>query len=221
MLHTASPSTPRAGNAAREALLARARRRLIELARVHCAGDAKAPVRACGILDSEAFQEELRVSLEERAWRRCRPMLACIELDGADPARAAQGSADAETLLRAACTRLAEALSSDDRISRHDDQLVCLVRDAGTLEHAVRIAAALYDALCLPGAPGAPGVSLLPSIGVACFPRDGVTPSTLRMRAEAALHRARHYRMGYAFYTGVLDAAFATPAGIGDWIASS
>lgn len=194
-----------------DALLARARRQVLEITRAHCFCDLPPEAASHAIvLDAVAFHDRLRDALDDRALHRA-PMVVCIQLDGADAARDRHGLDAADAMLGTACGRLSRLLSPDDAVGRGSEgRVVCLVREPGTLEQAVARTTDLLDSLSMPCEVGASRLPLLPSIGAASFPRDGGTPYALLMCAEAALNRARHYGMGYAFYTGVLDAAFTT-----------
>lgn len=82
------------------------------------------------------------------------------------------------------------------------------------LEQAVALADAMLEALSAPGRVAGNSRNLRPSLGFTYFPEDGTSPAMLLSRACAAMRRARHYRMGYAFYSPILDAAFASPVGV-------
>lgn len=82
------------------------------------------------------------------------------------------------------------------------------------LERAVALMEEMLDSLSAPCRIAGVQSNPLPSLGVVYFPQDGSNAPMLLMRACAAMRRARHYRMGYAFYSPILDAAFATPLGI-------
>lgn len=82
------------------------------------------------------------------------------------------------------------------------------------LEQAVALADAMLESLSTPGRMGSANRGLRPSLGFAWFPQDGSNCAMLLTRACAAMRRARHYGMGYAFYSPILDAAFASPVGI-------
>lgn len=82
------------------------------------------------------------------------------------------------------------------------------------LERSVALMEEMLESLSAPCRIAGVRSNPAPSVGVAYFPQDGSNAPMLLMRACAAMRRARHYRMGYAFYSPILDAAFATPVGI-------
>ncbi len=168
------------------------------------------PTQGC---DAQSFDERLGETLSTGRRAARAGMLAWIELDGFDAVARACHERTAHSLHDEVLARIARcAPSADDRVGRPDDNtFACLRQRVGSLRHAVAIAVDLLEALSAPFETDGVRLSLCPSIGLACFPRDGATSAALRMRAEAAMRRARHYRMGYAFYSAPLDAAFATP----------
>ncbi|HEY0879451.1 MAG TPA: hypothetical protein VGE10_13470 [Zeimonas sp.] len=82
------------------------------------------------------------------------------------------------------------------------------------LERAVALMEEMLESLSAPCRIAGVRSDPVPSLGIVYFPQDGSHAPMLLMRACAAMRRARHYRMGYAFYSPILDAAFATPVGI-------
>lgn len=143
-------------------------------------------------------------------------ILAWIELDGLHtypPDVAGQAADELRELLRERIHACAGA--REGTLGRYGtESFAWMLASPLPLEQAVALAESMLESLSAPcriaGVPSHP----LPSLGIVYFPQDGTNPAMLLMRACAAMRRARHYRMGYAFYSPILDAAFATPVGV-------
>ncbi len=214
--------------------------RLIEITRRYCAPARVEPNLA--VCDGAGFENRLHESLValgragrhaaapalrlpgrvgERAAASARRdgeggILAWIELAGLDaPAPAGAepaGDAVRELLRERIC---ACAGGEGGTLGRYGAESFAWMHPSPLpLEQAVALAEAMLESLSTPCRIAGASASLLPSVGIVYFPQDGTNAAMLLMRACAAMRRARHYRMGYAFYSPILDAAFATPLGI-------
>ncbi len=206
--------SPRARDfeAERQAVLQEARRQLIETSRDHFAREPERIDGPTGVQNREAFRERLRYVLQRLQRQPLDLMVACIDLDGIEEVGGAHGQEIGDEVLRIAAARLATRIGNHAVGRSGVDEFACLLHAACSPDHASRLAGALHDALSAPCEIQGLKLSVRPSIGIACFPHDGTTDTSLLVRSEAAMLRARHYRTGYAFYSGELDAAFATPA---------
>ncbi len=213
--------------------------RLIEITRRHCAPARSAPKLAvCGGAGFENRLHESLVALGRggrfaaavpRLPGRSREpaaaierrevdagILAWIELAGLDalaPATAERAGDEVRELLRERISHCAGG--EDGTLGRYGAESFAWMRSSQLpLEQAVALAEAMLESLSAPCRIAGVPAGLAPSLGIVYFPQDGTNPAMLLMRACAAMRRARHYRMGYAFYSPILDAAFATPLGI-------
>lgn len=143
-------------------------------------------------------------------------VLIWIELDGLETIEPVLLERAADELREIVRERIETSAGADEgMLGRYDNQSFVWMRPAATtLEQAVALADALLKSLSAPWRILGTERALQPSLGLAYFPHDGTNPATLLMHASAAMRRARHYRMGYAFFSPVLDAAFALPVGI-------
>lgn len=143
-------------------------------------------------------------------------VLIWIELDGLETIEPVLLERAADELRETVRERIEASVGADEgTLGRYDNQSFAWMRPAATpLEQAVALADALLKSLSAPWRILGTERALQPSLGLAYFPHDGTDPAMLLMHASAAMRRARHYRMGYAFFSPVLDAAFALPVGI-------
>ncbi len=142
-------------------------------------------------------------------------LVAWIHLDALeaiDPQRVGQAADALREIVRAAIAGCADC--GDTVLGRYGDASFAWMRSgAMTLEQAVALADAAFESLSTPYRLAGANRALHPSLGFTYFPQDGTSVTVLLTRACAAMRRARHYGMGYAFYSPILDAAFTMPAG--------
>jgi diguanylate cyclase (GGDEF)-like protein len=71
------------------------------------------------------------------------------------------------------------------------DEFVVLLEGMHRPEDTERVAGALLDELSKPYALAGVELRVVPSIGVACYPRDGEDGTTLMRAADSAMYRAK------------------------------
>ncbi|MCE3253609.1 MAG: hypothetical protein K0Q67_2629, partial [Cellvibrio sp.] len=134
--------------------------------------------------------------------------LLFIDLDRFKNVNDSLGHAAGDQILRQTAARLSDAVRTDDTVARlGGDEFVVLlprVRDERSLaEVAIKLREELLAPYILEDMP----LHLSPSIGIAVYPEDGDTPSTLIKNADAAMYLAKEKgRNNYQFYTPVLNA---------------
>lgn len=131
-----------------------------------------------------------------------------IDLDRFKNINDSLGHAAGDQILRQTAARLSAAIRTDDTVARlGGDEFVVLlprVRDERSL---AEVAIKLREELLLPYTLEDMPLHLSPSIGIAVYPDDGDTPSTLIKNADAAMYLAKEKgRNNYQFYTPVLNA---------------
>jgi diguanylate cyclase (GGDEF)-like protein/PAS domain S-box-containing protein len=131
-----------------------------------------------------------------------------IDLDRFKNINDSLGHAAGDQILRQTAARLSAAVRTDDTVARlGGDEFVVLlprVRDERSL---AEVAIKLREELLLPYILEDMPLHLSPSIGIAVYPDDGETPSTLIKNADAAMYLAKEKgRNNYQFYTPVLNA---------------
>ncbi|MDT3678671.1 MAG: hypothetical protein ROZ64_07530 [Burkholderiaceae bacterium] len=158
-------------------------------------------------------------ALERKREQRASPgpnggLVGWIEFDtleAAEPGQAERATDELRAIVRDAVD---VAGGGDGFVGRYGAESFAWARlGAMPLEQAVALADAMLESLSAPAQLAGVQRNLQPSLGFTYFPEDGTSPAMLLSRACAAMRRARHYRMGYAFYSPILDAAFAFPAG--------
>jgi len=131
-----------------------------------------------------------------------------IDLDRFKNINDSLGHTAGDQILRQTAARLSAAVRTDDTVARlGGDEFVVLlprVRDERSL---AEVAIKLREELLLPYILEDMPLHLSPSIGIAVYPDDGDTPSTLIKNADAAMYLAKEKgRNNYQFYTPVLNA---------------
>lgn len=131
-----------------------------------------------------------------------------IDLDRFKNINDSLGHTAGDQILRQTAARLSAAVRTDDTVARlGGDEFVELlprVRDERSL---AEVAIKLREELLLPYILEDMPLHLSPSIGIAVYPDDGDTPSTLIKNADAAMYLAKEKgRNNYQFYTPVLNA---------------
>lgn len=148
-------------------------------------------------------------------------LVAWIELDALeaiDASRAAFAADDLREIVRATIEGCAG--TGDAVLGQYGPESFAWMHSgAMRLEQAVALADAALESLSAPCRVAGTDRALRPSLGFTYFPQDGTSVTMLLTRACAAMRRARHYGMGYAFYSPILDAAFAIPARAGRRVA--
>ena len=92
-------------------------------------------------------------------------------------------------------------------IARHGgDEFVVLLEDVEKAEEVEQVAGRMQEALVDPLEIDGEQISVTGSIGVALYPRDGDTASTLLQKADLAMYRAKELgRKTIQFYGRDLD----------------
>lgn len=133
--------------------------------------------------------------------------LLFIDLDRFKNVNDSLGHAAGDQILRQTAQRLTGVIRTDDTVARlGGDEFVVLlphVRDERSVaEVAIKVREELLQPYLLEDMP----LHLSPSIGIAIYPDDGDTPSTLIKNADAAMYLAKEKgRNNYQFYTPVLN----------------
>lgn len=125
--------------------------------------------------------------------------LLFIDLDGFKAVNDRLGHPAGDELLRIVGERLVHAVRRGDLVSRHGgDEFLCLLPDLSDDQRALTIARSLVRAVESPCQIGSQQVSVRPSIGIALYPRDGLTIGALVGNADRAMYRAKSLHSGVA-----------------------
>ena len=139
-----------------------------------------------------AFAERLERRLVQARDSAESLALMFIDLDHFKRINDSLGHAVGDTLLKTVATRITAALRAGDMVARFggDEFLVLLAPRAGSPavgEVGARLLATIGEPLLASGV----SISVTPSIGVAMFPQDGVTPAELIQHADQAMYLAK------------------------------
>jgi diguanylate cyclase (GGDEF)-like protein/PAS domain S-box-containing protein len=166
-----------------------------------------------GLPNRLAFSERLERRLADARDSGQSLALMFVDLDHFKRINDSLGHAIGDTLLTTVARRITEALRQGDMVARFggDEFLVLLASRAGkpaVAEVAARLLAAVGEPLQVAGGVS---ISVTPSIGVAMFPQDAVTPAELIQRADQAMYRAKSGGRARCrfFEPGMAEAALA------------
>jgi diguanylate cyclase (GGDEF)-like protein/PAS domain S-box-containing protein len=154
------------------------------------------------------LNDRLEMAINTAKRRKEKVGILFIDLDRFKNINDSLGHAAGDQILRQTAARLSDAVRTDDTVARlGGDEFVVLlprVRDERSLaEVAIKLREELLVPYILEDMP----LHLSPSIGIAVYPEDGDTPSTLIKNADAAMYLAKEKgRNNYQFYTPVLNA---------------
>jgi diguanylate cyclase (GGDEF)-like protein len=123
-----------------------------------------------------------------------------IDLDAFKPINDRHGHGIGDEVLRIVALRLSHAVRAEDTVSRlGGDEFACLVAGWHDRAQLSRLASKMFDAVAAPLSVGELRLTVLPSIGIAMYPRDGLGPDELLTNADAAMYRAKRGQSGFAF----------------------
>jgi diguanylate cyclase len=161
------------------------------------------PNRAC-------FSERLDAVVASANPQRQKIAVLYVDLDDFKPINDSHGHNTGDEVLRIVAMRLSHAIRCGDMVSRFGgDEFACLLAGSPGRDHLSHLACKLLDAVSAPMQIGALTLTVRPSIGIAMWPADGVTPQALLRNADAAMYRAKRQKCGYAFFEEAVDAAAA------------
>jgi diguanylate cyclase (GGDEF)-like protein len=132
--------------------------------------------------------------------------LLVIDLNGFKELNDTLGHEAGDDVLRAVGVRLRGALRPEDMLVRlGGDEFAVLAEDCGSLAGAELVGTKLLRALERSFPVAGISVQIGASVGVACHPEHGRTPSELLKRADVAMYRAKAGHTGVERYDGSQD----------------
>jgi diguanylate cyclase (GGDEF)-like protein len=157
-----------------------------------------------GLPNRRALADALEAALDEGDGAAVG--LLVIDLNGFKELNDTLGHEAGDQVLRAVGLRLHEALRPEDMLVRlgGDEFAVVLAEcgsSAGAEVVAIRLLRSLEQSFPIMGI----SVQIGASVGVACHPEHGRTPSELLKRADVAMYRAKAARTGVERYDGSQD----------------
>lgn len=136
-----------------------------------------------------------------------------IDLDRFKYVNDSLGHMSGDALLREVAGRLQRVVRAGDSVARlGGDEFILLLEDLRDLKEAVtastRLARDILDAFQAPFRVGERDIHASASIGIACYPADGDSPSDLLKNADAAMYHAKSLgKNTYQFYSSQLNAS--------------
>ncbi|MEW6707252.1 MAG: EAL domain-containing protein [Pseudomonadota bacterium] len=126
-----------------------------------------------------------------------------IDLDRFKQINDSLGHHAGDVVLCAVAARFKQCLRSSDTVARMGgDEFVILLPQIDSPQQAERVAAKLLEAMAEPVQAGPHRLTVTPSIGIACHPRDGEDLTTLLRNADVAMYQSKSSgRNGYTLYT--------------------
>ena len=157
-----------------------------------------------GLPNRVSFEEHSRRALALHEPQAREFGLMYIDLDGFKSINDDYGHAVGDELLKVIGARLTAAVRAQDSISRHGgDEFLGLLLDVQNEQQATSIARKLIDAVSAPCQLGPRVLCVRPSIGIALYPRDGITVEALLESADRAMFWAKRHRLGHALFRHV------------------
>jgi diguanylate cyclase (GGDEF)-like protein/PAS domain S-box-containing protein len=164
-----------------------------------------------GLPNRVMLMDRLDVMLAS-ARRRATPIgILFIDLDNFKTVNDSLGHAAGDQLLKIVAARIQASLREVDVVSRlGGDEFLVALPDIEGERGAAQVAEKLLAAVSEPVSLDAHTLSVSPSIGIAVFPRDGISADTLIKNADAAMYLAKERgRSNYQFFNEKLsEAAF-------------
>ncbi len=140
------------------------------------------------------LQRELKQAMENAAHTGCGLALLYLDLDGFKAANDRSGHDAGDRVLREVAQRLQDGVRQGDLVARvGGDEFVVLLPGcsdaAGARTIADGLRARLRPPYVLPDGP----LQLDASVGIACFPTDGMDPGALLAHADRAMYAAKRH----------------------------
>jgi diguanylate cyclase (GGDEF)-like protein len=145
-----------------------------------------------GLPNRRVFLDRLEHALARA--RRGEKQLAIlfIDLDKFKDINDSLGHAVGDIMLRAAAERLRTTVRETDTVARlGGDEFIVLSEDIGDIDAAALIARKIIESLATPVPYREQALTVGASIGIAIYPRDGITATEVIASADQAMYRAK------------------------------
>jgi diguanylate cyclase len=150
------------------------------------------------------FNDRLEHGIAQAKRHRWTLAVMFFDLDGFKSINDTYGHQAGDIVLQTVAMRLKATMRQDDTISRFGgDEFVCVLTQLHEKSDIAMIAAKFLKAIHVPCDLQVGDVIACPridaSIGVALFPKDGVSAAALIKRADEAMYGAKESKSGFAF----------------------
>ncbi|WP_227871815.1 DUF4084 domain-containing protein [Paenibacillus bovis] len=153
-----------------------------------------------GLSNRLSFEESLSQSVMEAEQDNSMFAVMFIDLDRFKNINDTLGHDIGDQLLRSVAQRLQHCVRQQDVIARQGgDEFTLIIRRITSSEEASRVASRILDSLSQPHYIKGHEIIATPSIGIALYPNDDLTPVTLMKKADIAMYQVKangksHYR---------------------------
>ena len=139
------------------------------------------------------FEDRLEQAIREASRRRQMLALLLIDLDGFKQINDGYGHAAGDVVLKSIAERLRQAVRECDTAARlGGDEFVILLGEASSPEAALQVAEKIQQSILLPVMLGEDALHVGACIGIALYPRHGISGPELLAQADAAMYRGKH-----------------------------
>ncbi|MEP1471608.1 MAG: EAL domain-containing protein [Halieaceae bacterium] len=147
-----------------------------------------------GLPNHHMLRENLKEILAEHAGENFKLSILFINMSKHRAVIDAAGASGIDSIRKQISHRLKQAIVGGDKVYRLEGEaFAVLILEPGSIAQLETVAARLVQSLLRPFELKEDYFSLLPSIGVANYPKDGTTARELSDNAYAAMHRARKH----------------------------
>lgn len=152
------------------------------------------------------FQETLHRTILQAKRYQQKPALLYLDLNRFKPVNDQFGHLVGDQLLKSVANRLTYSLRESDFVARlGGDEFAVILTNINKAEDAATAAQTIIKQLSAPHYLSGQEIYSGVSIGIACFPEAGNTPTELIRNADIAMYRAKeNVGDSYAFYTQAL-----------------
>ncbi len=150
-----------------------------------------------GLPNRRVLHDRLTEAIELAQRHRRALAVLFIDVDGFKSVNDGHGHPAGDRFLQAVATRLSRTLRQSDTVSRcGGDEFVIVLSEIEHAEHAAAVGRKLAHAVSRVRCPGAPGMHVTASLGIAIYPDHGRDADTLIANADAAMYVAKRAGFG-------------------------
>ena len=148
------------------------------------------------------FSQRLNQALDAERTAENPAVLAVLflDLDGFKQVNDTHGHDVGDEVLKIVANRLRRVVRADDLVGRlGSDEFACMLAEFPGRAQIAHQVSKVFDALGAPMTIGDLQLVILPSIGIAVSPDDGLTADELIKQADAAMYQTKRSQSGFSF----------------------